>query len=407
MTIHNKSSIDVIGITRCTGCFGCESACALGAIEMVLDDDGFYKPIVDHKKCSECGICQRYCPVLMKQKHMICDEKKVEPKAFAAWTNDEQVRMSSSSGGVFSELAKIVIKSGGMVAGCVWGEKWSPMHILTDHWPDVERMRGSKYLQSNVGKIYQKVLDVLRETDKQVLFSGTPCQIAAMKEALSPEQRERVLLVDFICHGVPSLRVFHRYLEDLFDGEDVASYTFRDKSFGWKTTVLAVSSNGKRHHLPAPSDPFFQGFAVHHLYVMEACYQCQFARIPRFGDITLGDFWGCPEKWYDKRGVSVVLANTNAGYDAVECLHKSMAVDLKSVELSVAIAKNKRASLGDTYRIPKKRKRFLKSLKKGDDFKLLKRRYFPKKIHLFMRSLLSSGSKSRFISLFILRRLGL
>lgn len=403
MTLLHQASIDVIGLPRCTGCFGCESACTRNAIVMLLDGDGFYKPIVDREMCNECGTCQRYCPVIQADKNTLNAENKIEPIAFAAWANDEQVRLASSSGGVFSELAKEVLESGGMVAGCVWGDNWTPMHILTNSWADVEKMRGSKYVPSKAGNIYRQVIDFLRDSDNKVLFSGTPCQVASMEAALSPKQRGRVLLVDFICHGVPSLRVFHRYIEELFDGDEVASYTFRDKSFGWQT-VLAVSADGKRHHIPASADAFFQGFAVHHLYVMDSCYQCQFARLSRESDITLGDFWGCPEQWYDKRGVSLVLANTDAGLDAFYSLDRAKVINLRPVDLSIVIAKNKRVFVGNSYRIPEKRRAFFDGLKRNKKFTDLKNKYFPTRSYLFFLSFLNSKAKMRFIADFLLSR---
>ena len=291
---NKKPCIDVIGLSRCTGCFGCQAACTIGAIVISLDSDGFYKPVINRQTCSECGLCQRRCPVIANQEGLLTSAGHwVEPKAYAAWSNNEEVRLSSSSGGLFFELARQVIEDGGAVAGCVWGENLTPEHLLAHTLADVERMRGSKYVSSRVGNIYQEVIALLSESEKTVLFSGTPCQVAAMDVALSPEQRKRVLLVEFICHGVPSLRVFHRYLEELFSGDRVVSYTFRDKSFGWQT-VLAVSAHGKRHHVIASNDSFIKGFSIHHIYMMESCYQCPFAHLPRVADITMGDFWGCP-----------------------------------------------------------------------------------------------------------------
>lgn len=394
--ISHKPSIDVIGVARCTGCFGCQSACPRGAIKLTLDAEGFYKPIVDHSKCNECGICERHCPVILEEEGFFTPGKWLEPKAFAAWSNEEQVRLASSSGGIFSELARPVIAAGGEVAGCVWGENWTPKHILTHTWADVERMRGSKYVHSRAGDIYQHVIVTLRDSDKSVVFSGTPCQVAAMESALSPEQRERVLLVELICHGVPSLRVFHRYLEELFGGDAVDSYTFRDKTLCWQT-VNAVSKQGKRHCLPAPEDVFIQGFAGLHLYVMESCHQCPFARLPRVGDITLGDFWGCPEQWDDRRGVSVVFANTPAGMSALEGIHVSGRIHLAPTDLTTATAKNPRATAGD-YPIPSNRRIFLDGLSKGYSFAQLQASYFPTRWHLWWNSFRRSHSKVRFLA---------
>ena len=220
-----------------------------------------------------------------------------------------------------------------------------------------------------------------------------------MQAALTPEQRARVMLVEFICHGVPSLRVFQRYLEELFDGDRVAVYTFRDKSLGWQTT-LAVSAQGYRYHVPAPNDAFFQGFASHHLYVMEACHECPFARLPRCADITLGDFWGCPESWHDKRGVSIVLINSSSGLQAIELLEVSGNITLKQTDVATATVKNPRAISGN-YAIPKNRRLFLDGLSRGEKFVKLKEIYFPTKWQLLWSSFRQSHSKVRFLASFV------
>jgi hypothetical protein len=198
---------------------------------------------------------------------------------------------------------------------------------------------------------------------------------------LSHEQRERVLTVEFICHGVPSLRVFHSYLKELFQGESIASYTFRDKTFGWQS-VLAESVSGRRHHLPATRDAFFAGFCIHHLYMMESCHACAFARLPRAGDVTLGDFWRCPEQWYDKRGVSLVLANTSAGLHALESVMCSGRIVLEPVDLFTATNSAQRIVSGNRA-IPELRRTFLDGVIVGKGFGVLQSAYFPKPVSLW------------------------
>jgi coenzyme F420-reducing hydrogenase beta subunit len=399
----NKPSIDRIGIDNCMGCFGCKSACSKKAIEIILDKDGFYKPIIDRVKCSECGVCQSSCPVIMGNDSMMDADETIMPKAYAAWTNEENIRLASSSGGAFSELAKKVIESGGKVAGCVWSNKWTPMHILTDYWPDIERMRKSKYVPSNLGDIYKEVICFIDKSNKKVLFSGTPCQITAMKAALRPEQRKNVLLVEFICHGVPSLRVFHRYLEELFDGEDVVSYDFRNKEMGWQT-ILAISSAGKKYHIPGLKDPFFLGFVEHHLYMMESCYKCQFACTPRNADITLGDFWGCPEKWNDKRGVSIILVSTKKGMSSIVFAQKCGQLILKQVSYEESFIKNERVR--HKYSKPDNRVHFFRCFAKDERFEKLSKKYYPSKNLMFWNEFRNSKSKIDFFIKLLCHQLG-
>lgn len=392
---NRKTCIDVIGLARCTGCFGCQAACSIGAITISLDEDGFYKPVINRHTCSECGLCQRCCPVIGIQEGLLASAGNwAEPQAYAAWSNDEVVRLNSSSGGIFSELARSVIEHGGVVIGCAWGDNWTPEHIMAHTMTEVERMRGSKYVPSRVGNIYQEVIDVLNESEKPLLFSGTPCQVAAMNAALSPEQRKRVLLVEFICHGVPSLRVFHHYIEELFSNDRVASYSFRDKSFGW-FTVMAVSVHGKCHHVSGGKDSFIQGFG-YHLYQMESCYQCVFARLPRAADVTMGDFWGCPEQLYDKRGVSVVLANSEKGMTVISAAQHNGSIELIKVPFSDAVAKNNRAINGE-YHVPKKRRAFLNGMISGKSFAELVTAFYPGRFELLWRSFLHEENKLVFL----------
>lgn len=371
-----KPCIEIIGKTRCTGCFGCQSSCPMRAIEMQLDAEGFYKPLVRNKLCTGCGLCHKNCPVIVHDDRQINIGKISVPQVFAAWSRDNSLRVASSSGGLFIELARSVIDAGGSVAGCIWGDDWTPRHVLTRNWAEILKMRGSKYVPSYVGDIFLKIDKQLRESDRPVLFSGTPCQVAAMDAALNREQRSRLILVDFICHGVPSLRVFHAYLAELFQGEKVASYTLRDKSFCWQS-LRAESASGRSLKLPAIGDVFFQGFVLHHLYLMESCYSCVFSQIPRSGDITLGDFWGCPEKWLDAKGVSVVLASTSAGIVALNALAMSKRIVLEPTDFFTATKHNQRAVCGE-HRFAKNRRAFLDGIIGGQGFGALVAVYFPK-----------------------------
>jgi coenzyme F420-reducing hydrogenase beta subunit len=296
---------------------------------------------------------------------------------------------------VFSELARPVIEAGGVVAGCRWAEGWVPEHALARTQASVEGMRGSKYVPSRVRGIYEGVLAHLRAVGTPVLFSGTPCQVAAMALCLSPEQRSRVVLVDLICHGVPSLRVFHAYLHDIFHGATVEEYRFRDKTLGC-ATVRARATNRDEYRVRAGQDPFFVGYAVHHCYLQAACHACRFARLPRVGDLSLGDFWGCPAVWEDKRGVSLVLANTPAGLQAVESLRAAGRIALEASDLPTATRMNRRAGSGH-HDIPHRRHRFLVGLAAGQGFNLLAARHFPSKWEVLWRRFWGADRKLVFL----------
>jgi hypothetical protein len=214
-----------------------------------------------------------------------------------------------------------------------------------------------------------------------------------MEAALPRADRGRALLVEFVCKGVPSLRVFHRYLGELFAGEAVTSYTFRDKAASWHG-VKATSATGRRYEMAMPADAFGRGFNVENLFVMEACHACPFARMPRGGDITVGDFWGCPDAWNDRRGVSVVLANTQAGLDSLERVGSSGRLELRRTDVATATARNPRA-VGGAYPIPRNRRRLLDDLASGASFEHLVRKYYPGRWRLAVRSFRQSESRTR------------
>lgn len=376
-----KTCIDLLGVDRCTGCFGCQSACQQGAIRLVLNPEGFYKPMVNHDVCNYCGLCIQRCPVLAYDLGRLPDAKLPEPKVYAAWSKDDFWRLASTSGGLFSELALPVIDAGGIVVGCVWGNEWTPKHEIASTWPEVERMRGSKYVPSMVGNLYAKIIEYLKETPRgTVLFAGTPCQVAALDLSLNREQRKRVLLIDIICDGVPSLRVFHSYLRELFKGEQVVSYMFREKSFGWgASSIRAETSNLSCYHVKVWDDPFIKGSQVYRLYQMDACDGCLFARLPRPGDITLGDYWGCPDRLNDNKGVSVVLANTQAGQEALDWLISANRIFCEPTDLVMATKFNQRLIHGN-YVGSENRQAFLNGLIAGKKFNSLKKKYYPKHI---------------------------
>lgn len=393
--IRKSPCIDVLGLARCTGCFGCQAACSREAISVNLDQDGFYKPVVHRGACTQCGVCQDRCPVLATDRGTLPTADRPAPKVFAAWSKDDTLRLASSSGGIFSELARPAIDAGGGVAGCVWGYDWKPRHILSRTWPEVERMRGSKYVPSYIGNIYRDVVAHLNYSSTPLLFSGTPCQVAAMDIALTRKQRERVLLVDLVCHGVPSLRVFHLYLEQLFDGDSVARHTFRDKTLGWQT-VQAESAGGCRYRANGIQDQFMAGFVQHHLYVMASCHACVFAGLPRPGDITLGDFWGCPEQWHDRKGVSLVLANSDAGAKALAALADDNRIELAATDMDTATRSSPRILSGKRD-MPRRRRRFLGDVRTGVQFRDLVARHYPSKWRFHLSRFLQSESRWAFL----------
>jgi coenzyme F420-reducing hydrogenase beta subunit len=319
------------------------------------------------------------------------------PKTFAGWSTDDSERLASSSGGIFSVLARPIIDAGGAVAGCIWGENWTPKHILAKSWEDVEKMKGSKYAPSQSNLIYEQVIGFLRSTDKPVLFSGTPCQIAAMASFLKPEMRCRVLLVDVICHGVPSLTAFHNYLNGLFGGEKVVAHTYRDKTIHWQT-VKAKSESGKEYMMDGWKDPFFVGGYTKHLYLMESCYDCQFVKVQRDADITIGDFWKCPPELYSPKGVSIVFANSDKGLNALRS--KAIASQVKLTELPYEKVIPRFGITPGKIAIPEHRRAILEEVAKSVPFKKIRAKYFPEQTRwdYLITDFRASNSKLTFLT---------
>lgn len=289
-----------IGKEKCTGCSLCMNVCPYDAIKMELDDEGFIFPNIDDEKCIDCGICHDKCPVINYKA-----KNTSTPKAYAAYTKDVKILKNSSSGGIFSEIAKKIIDENGKVYGVAWNyEDISVYHKSVDKTDDLKELRGSKYLQSFVGMTYKNIKKDLKD-NKKVLFVGTPCQVAAVNNYI---ESDNLYTIDLICHGVPSLKIFRSYLKENFK-ERVTKIDFRNKKKGWNNYFVQVQNN----YYPHSRNIFFKGY-LDNLYLNKICYNCPFSFIPRQGDITLGDYWGVPKEIdNNNKGISAVIVNSEKG----------------------------------------------------------------------------------------------
>ena len=185
--------IEVIKKTDCTGCSACFNICPQNCIEMVSDDFGFWYPKVDKNKCTECGLCVKTCPLLTKPKDT---GNWKDPKVYAAWSLNEQIRLNSTSGGVFSELATKIISDGGIVVGAVYNQNHLVEHYLTENIDEITKLRQSKYIQSDIKDIYRKIQEKLNE-NRKVAFCGSPCQVIGLKSFLK-KKYEGLTTFDFV-----------------------------------------------------------------------------------------------------------------------------------------------------------------------------------------------------------------
>lgn len=349
--------IEIINKKDCCGCFACDNICPKSCIEMLCDNEGFLYPKVDKDKCVDCGLCEKVCPIINKPE--IAENKQT---ALAVINKDENIRFNSSSGGVFSLLASNIIENGGVVFGAALSEDCkSVSHIPVQTLQELEALRGSKYVQSKIGNTYSQVKAFL-ENGKEVLFSGTPCQVSGLYTFLNKEY-ENLVTCDFVCHGVPSPLVWEKYVE--FREEKSSSETskvfFRNKKNGWKTYSMQFEfKNGVRYAQKNIVDLYLRGF-VADLYLRPSCYDCKFKGTNRPSDITLADFWGvenvCPEM-YDNKGTSLLILNSDKGEKLFGLISNSTVN--KEVDLNTAISFNSAAI--KSVSIPKKREDFFVDL---------------------------------------------
>lgn len=302
----------------CTGCGACVSICPKQAITMRADGEGFLYPVVDGEKCVECSLCEKRCPAGK-------DVPEKHAKILGAQAEDAELRKVSSSGGVFTLLARDTLAKGGVVFGAAFDENLRVEHVGALDETELAGMRGSKYVQSDATDAIQNAVSLLGR-DIPVLFSGTPCQINGLLAALGRQKTDKLLTVDFVCHGVPSPGVFASYIRELEKehGCRATGYAFRDKRLGWKNfSAVATFEDGTEHTGTQVDEPFLYGF-LQNLYLRPACHVCTQLRGERhLADITIADLWGaeklCPEK-DDDTGLSLVMANTQKGRQALEAL---------------------------------------------------------------------------------------
>lgn len=297
---------------KCTGCKMCADICPQGAISFITDEQGFWYPKVS-ERCIKCGLCLKRCPSLNVHK-----KTEDNPAVYSAWSKDDETRITSTSGGVFWEIASYFIANGGLVVGSRYGDDWkSAVHIIARNNEELLAIKGSKYFQSDTAGIYKVVKKELDE-GKDVLFCGTPCQMAAMKSFLGKEY-SNLYLMDFICRSINSPKAFRAYIDELEDNykAKVIEVHLKNKKNGWQSLASQVRfENGEESIKDKNEDWWVRGFIHNDLYTREACYHCQYKVLPRYNsDITIGDFWGINGQTVENmfKGISVLMLNTEKG----------------------------------------------------------------------------------------------
>ena len=302
--------IDIKNKQDCCGCEACVQKCPKHCITLIEDNEGFLYPQVDKAICIDCGLCQKVCPVINS-----IDSENRSLSFFAAQSKSDELRLKSSSGGLFSLLAENVIRKGGVVFGAKFDRKMTLLHSYTETMDGLEGFRGSKYVQSRIGHSFEDVERFLKN-GRLVLFTGVPCQVKALKFFLR-KQYDNLITVDVICHGVPSPGVFRDYLSHLGKGKEIIDYKFRDKSTGWVGFSSSFTlANGKKRSFRRLFDFFFGGGLELHLFLRPSCFHCPSKGGSSLSDITLGDLWHIsmvPQISNDDKGASLISVNSHVG----------------------------------------------------------------------------------------------
>lgn len=332
------STIEILDKNECCGCSSCVQKCPKNAITMIEDEEGFLYPIIDKEKCIDCGLCSKVCPQLKQLK------KKEEnyPKTYAMYNKNFEELLKSSSGGVFSVIANYVLQNDGVVFGAAYDNNLNVNHIKVDNKTELEKLRSSKYVQSNIGNTFKETEEYLKN-GKLVLFTGTPCQIEGLNSYLM-KSYDNLITCDLVCHGVPSPKLFKVYLEYLSKKfkSQVKAYNFRSKiKYGWGLFTEVITKDNKKHYVKSDFDPYYSNFLECNTY-RENCYKCHYTNYNRVSNLTLADYWGVSSihpKFYSEKGISLILVNNKKGEDILNKILPN--IEKMDTNLDYAASKNK------------------------------------------------------------------
>lgn len=304
----------------CTGCSACKASCVNKSISMCPDEDGFLRPLVDLSLCVKCGACEEVCPVLHSEQHLFADKPCNAPlQVFAAKSKDVKLQMDSTSGGVFTLLAEDVLSKGGVVYGAGWETgSWRVIHKGIETTDELADLRGSKYVQSDMGNVLCEAKKALKQ-GRHVLFTGTPCQVAAANSFLG--NPSNLILCEIICHAVPSPKMWEKYVEEIqkIKKDHIRVIRFRAPGRTLNASRFVVEFKNRRRGINQQFAASCWGrFFFGEFLIRPSCNACRFREGKSGADISIGDFWGlgkCHPEFVDNKGVSVVIVHTKKGAD--------------------------------------------------------------------------------------------
>lgn len=366
--------IEIKDKKNCTSCFACYNICPKNAIIMKEDKEGFKYPKIDKSKCVNCGLCDKVCPIINRKSETNKNNKR--PKIIAAWSKDNNIRLDSTSGGVFSEIAKKIYNEGGYVCGAIYNKEWLVEHYISNDIKDLERLRSSKYLQSDVNDIFRQIKKLLEE-NKKVLICGSPCQIVGLYNFLGKDY-ENLYTLDFICRGMNSPKIFKGYIQSLEDRykSKVVNIKFKHKIHGWHNFSTKIDfENGKTYIGGRYEDSYMIGYLKYNAFMRPSCYDCQFKELPRRGDITLADFWGIEKinpKLDQNKGTSMILINSQKGEELFDNIKEGL--DFEEIKSEKVF--NENVCMKESVKETKERKEVFNNIDKLT-YEQLSKKYFP------------------------------
>ena len=346
----------------CCGCEACEQVCPQKCIIMKQDKEGFLYPEVNQMSCISCGRCDTVCPINEKS-----SEDRSEPIAYGGWHKDNDIRSDSSSGAAFTLFAEYILRRGGIVYGCMLNEDMEAVHVGIESMDELYKLRGSKYVQSRINGVYEQIRTYL-QNGRSILFVGTPCQAAGLHSFLG-NSYENLYVIDFICHGVPSPKLFRAYIDDIEQkhGKKVTAYKFRNKDHGWNQTGIQLGTkisfqNGTDiRNYPAFRDHYMNAF-LDNVCLRPSCYMCGFKdAVKYYADFTIADFWGVnhvSKKLNDGKGTSLILVHNSRANELWEEVSKNFYYE--QVDFQQAICRNR--SLIQSAGLNNNRNRFYEEL---------------------------------------------
>lgn len=313
---------------ECYGCTACEAVCPVKAISFRSDEEGFYYPFLDKDICVECGACLRVCNI---DENNLEESLNEEPRhVFAAWSKDFESVLKSTSGGTAYHLTRRFVESGGVVYGVVLTDDMIVAHVRIESVTGLDELRGSKYVQSKLDGIFSSVKEDLK-CNRKVLFIGTPCQVGGLNSFIKGRTKENLYTVDLVCHGTPSIKMFHAYIVYLEKKKQakIISFRFRGKKkSGWRAYEEVKYNSGEVSIRISGHQPYFYGFYSSFFSKMK-CYDCKYSCRRRGGDVTLSDFWG--SEGTDRRlararkyGYNLLLCNNKKGQELLATIKDDM-----------------------------------------------------------------------------------